>query len=51
MTFLAIAECNDADLLPPKYREELANREALDQKIKAAREREGQLGRRRINLN
>jgi transitional endoplasmic reticulum ATPase len=50
MTFLAIAACNDCDLLPPKYRQELANREVLDQKIQKARASEGQLGRRRIHL-
>jgi len=50
MTLLAVAECNDRDLLPPKYREMLDDRAALADKVKAAREDEGQLGRRRINL-
>ena len=50
MTLLAVAECNDRDLLPPKYREMLDDRAALADKVKAAREEEGQLGRRRINL-
>ena len=50
MTLLAVAECNDRDLLPPKYREMLDDRAALAAKVKAASEDEGQLGRRRINL-
>ena len=50
MTLLAVAECNDRDLLPPRYREMLDDRAALADKVKAAREDEGQLGRRRINL-
>lgn len=50
MTLLAVAECNDRDLLPPKYREMLDDRAALADKVKAAREDEGQLGRHRINL-
>lgn len=50
MTLLAVAECNDRDLLPPKYREMLDDRAALTDKVKAAREDEGQLGRRRVNL-
>jgi SpoVK/Ycf46/Vps4 family AAA+-type ATPase len=50
MTLLAVAECNDRDLLPPKYREMLDDRAALAEKVKAACEDEGQLGRRRINL-
>lgn len=39
MTWLAIQECNDRDLLPPKYREMLDNRAELSQKVDAARER------------
>lgn len=50
MTLLAVAECNDRDLLPPKYRAMLDDRAALAAKVKAASEDEGQLGRRRINL-
>jgi hypothetical protein len=50
MTLLAVAECNDRDLLPPKYREMLDDRAALADQVKAAREDEGQLGRRRVNL-
>lgn len=33
MTLLAIKECNDRDLLPPKYREMLTDRKALEQKL------------------
>ncbi|MDQ6747112.1 MAG: ATP-binding protein [Candidatus Dormibacteraeota bacterium] len=33
MTLLALREVNDLDLLPPRYREELANRPALEQRI------------------
>jgi len=50
MTLMAVAECNDRDLLPPKYREMLDDRAALADQVKAAREDEGQLGRRRVNL-
>jgi transitional endoplasmic reticulum ATPase len=50
MTLLAVAECNDRDVLPPKYREMLDDRAALANKLKAAREAEGHLGRRRVNL-
>lgn len=50
MTLLAVAECNDRDVLPPKYREMLDDRAALADKLKAARESEGHLGRRRVNL-
>lgn len=38
MTMLAIAECNDSDLLPPAYRAKLANRPALEAEIAQARE-------------
>lgn len=37
MTYLAIQECNDQDLLPPKYREMLADRAALDKRVEQAR--------------
>ena len=50
MTLLAVAECNDRDLLPPKYREMLDDRAALADKVKAARQDEEQLGRRGVNL-
>jgi AAA+ superfamily predicted ATPase len=50
MTLLAVAECNDRDVLPPKYREMLDDRAALANKLHAAREAEGHLGRRRVNL-
>jgi AAA+ superfamily predicted ATPase len=50
MTLLAVAECNDRDLLPPKYREMLSDRAGLADKLVAARQGEGQLGRRGINL-
>ncbi len=36
MTYLAIQECNDCDLLPPKYKEMLNNRADLEQKINQA---------------
>ena len=43
MTMLAIRECNDMDLLPPRYRALLADRSQLDQQIEQAQE----LGQRR----
>lgn len=35
-TLIALKECNDTDLLPPKYREQLENRSALEQQIEAS---------------
>ncbi len=34
MTLLAVRECNDLDLLPPKYRDMLAKRDELEEKIR-----------------
>jgi transitional endoplasmic reticulum ATPase len=36
-TLLSVRECNDRDLLPPKYREMLGDRKALDQKLSETR--------------
>ena len=47
MTMLAVQECNDADLLPPRYREMLNNREALAEKVKKAQEADGGTRRQR----
>ncbi len=33
MTMIAVKECNDTDLLPPRYRTLLADRTALDRRI------------------
>lgn len=46
MTNLAIAECNDKDLLPSRYREMLNDRPALAEKVQAAQEQ--RRGRREI---
>jgi SpoVK/Ycf46/Vps4 family AAA+-type ATPase len=37
MTMIAIAECNDAALLPPRYRAKLADRRALEKEIERLR--------------
>jgi transitional endoplasmic reticulum ATPase len=47
MTLLAVKECNDRDLLPPKYREMLTDRKALDQKLSETRPVEAR-GRREL---
>ncbi len=47
MTLLAVKECNDRDLLPPKYREMLTDRKALEQKLSDARPAETR-GRREL---
>lgn len=47
MTLLAVKECNDRDLLPPKYREMLTDRKALDQKLSETRPAETR-GRREL---
>ena len=47
MTLLAIKECNDRDLLPPKYREMLGDRKSLDQKLSETRPQESR-GRREL---
>lgn len=47
MTLLAVKECNDRDLLPPKYREMLTDRKALEQKLGETRPAEGR-GRREL---
>ena len=48
MTLLAIAECNDLDLLPPKYRALLDDRKTLQQKLEAARPAGTRRGRREL---
>lgn len=35
MTLIAVRECNDTDLLPPKYKVQMQDRNALEQKIAA----------------
>ena len=41
MTLLAVAECNDLDLLPPRYRALLDDRQALQERLEAARPDDG----------
>jgi transitional endoplasmic reticulum ATPase len=48
MTLLSIAECNDRDLLPPRYRALLDDREGLQKKLEAARPAEARRGRREL---
>ncbi|MCK4471086.1 MAG: hypothetical protein KAW49_04800, partial [Anaerolineae bacterium] len=48
MTLLAIAECNDLDLLPPKYRALLDDRQTLQEKLEAARSAGTRRGRREL---
>jgi len=48
MTLLAIAECNDLDLLPPKYRGLLDDRQTLQQRLEATRPAEARRGRREL---
>jgi len=48
MTLLAIAECNDLDLLPPKYRALLDDRQTLQEKLEAARPAGTRRGRREL---
>jgi len=48
MTLLAIAECNDLDLLPPRYRALLDDRKKLQEKLEAARPTEARRGRREL---
>jgi SpoVK/Ycf46/Vps4 family AAA+-type ATPase len=47
MTLLAIQECNDRSLLPPKYREMLTDRKALEQKLSESRPAESR-GKREL---
>ncbi len=37
MTLLAVAECNDLDLLPPKYRSLLKDRQKLQERLEKTR--------------
>lgn len=48
MTYLAVSETNDSDLLPPRYKELLKNRTELDQKIEQVRETGTPRGRREL---
>ena len=48
MTLLAVAECNDLDLLPPKYRGLLDDRKELRDKLEAARSGEARRGPREL---
>ena len=48
MTLLAVAECNDLDLLPPRYRSLLEDRQKLQQRLQAARPAEARRGRREL---
>jgi AAA+ superfamily predicted ATPase len=40
MTYLAVQECNDRDLLPPRYQELLDNRARLEEKTRALQQAE-----------
>lgn len=49
MTYLAVQECNDRDLLPPKYQEMLGDRAALEEKTRALADKaEPSRGRREL---
>jgi transitional endoplasmic reticulum ATPase len=48
MTLLALKEVNDLDLLPPKYRGLLEDRQELEKKLEAARPTEARRGRREL---
>jgi SpoVK/Ycf46/Vps4 family AAA+-type ATPase len=49
MTYLAVQECNDQDLLPPDYREMLRDRKALEEKTRSLVEKaEPSRGRREL---
>jgi SpoVK/Ycf46/Vps4 family AAA+-type ATPase len=48
MTLLAVAEVNDLDLLPPKYRGLLDNRKELQEKLETTRPVETRRGRREL---
>jgi hypothetical protein len=41
MTLLSLQEVNDVDLLPPKYRPLLDDRQTLQEKLEAARPDDG----------
>jgi hypothetical protein len=48
MTLLAISQVDDLDLLPPRYRALLDDREGLQKKLEAARPAEARRGRREL---
>jgi transitional endoplasmic reticulum ATPase len=48
MTLLAISQVDDLDLLPPRHRALLENREELEKKLEAARPAEARRGRREL---
>jgi SpoVK/Ycf46/Vps4 family AAA+-type ATPase len=49
MTYLAVQECNDRDLLPPKYQTLLSDRAALEEKTRSLAEKaEPSRGRREL---
>jgi len=48
MTLLAVAECNDLDLLPPRYRALVENREELEKRLEAAQPAEVRRRRREL---
>jgi hypothetical protein len=50
MTYLAVQECNDLDLLPPRYRDMLEDRAELEEKTRSLKERAEGPGRGRREL-